>query len=600
MRLFITFILIFFGWTGRAQFANDDILPPLAPWDGETRSLALPAGHEWATHFEKSGLVDSPSYEETTAYLRRLADAAPEIEMVSIGQSPQGREIWMAIVSKARHFSAGALRQSKTPLFLAHAGIHSGEIDGKDAGLMLLRDMAVTGTKRELLDKADWLFIPILSVDAHERSGERNRMNQRGPRRMGWRANARNLNLNRDYVKLETPELQALIRVINQYRPDLYFDLHVTDGMDYQYDVTYGFNGPHAYSPAIAGWLEGTLRPAIDGALRAAGHTPGPFTFAIDGQNPERGLVLWTAPPRFSNGYGDVRHVPTVLVENHSLKPYDRRVLGTYVLLEATVRQLAGSIDELRQAVAADRARRPERVTLGFAANSDQPERMAFLGMAYEKVRSPITGREYVRWLGKPKTYDMPLVRMNRPAGSVSRPKGYWVPATWPEVIDKLARHGVQMLRIDAPREVDVEMYRIKDAELDAAPYEGRVRVSGNPVPERRRETFPAGSVYIATDQPLCELIVLMLEPAASDSLFQWGYFHEILQRTEYFEIYAMEPLAAKMLEADPELKAEFEAKKAEDPEFAADRRAMLDWLYARSAYYDARHLLYPIGRVVD
>ncbi len=583
-----------------AQFANDDILPPALPWEGKTKALALPADHEWATFFERSGLKATPSYAATAAWLKKLAAAAPEINLVSLGKSPEGRDIWMAVVSKEGAVDPAALKASGKPLFFAHAGIHSGEIDGKDAGLMLMRDMTVLGKKAGLLDKVNWLFTPILSVDGHERSSPHNRMNQRGPKAMGWRTNARNLNLNRDYVKLETPEVRHLIRAINAYEPDLYFDLHVTDGMDHQYDITYGFTGPHGSSPHAAKWLAETLRPAVDGALRAAGHTPGPFTFAVDRTDVSKGVVEWTAGPRFSNGYGDTRHLPTVLVENHSLKSYDRRVLGTYVLLEATMAALGDSARALRDAVAKDRDRRPDEVVLSYGPSTDPPAMVDFLAVAHEKVRSEVTGQEYLSWLGKPETLKLPYVVISQPTATVSRPKGYWIPSTWPEVIEKLALHGVSMTPIDAPREVDVEMYRIAEAKLAGSAYEGRVRVSGKPVAERRRQRFPTGSVYVTTDQPLCELIVLMLEPASPDSLFQWGYFHEILQRAEYFEVYAMEPLAKKMLASDPALRAEFDQKKASDPAFAGNPRAMLDWIYVRSPYADERLALYPIGREVD
>ena len=167
--------------------------------------------------------------------------------------------------------------------------------------------------------------------------------NQRGPVEMGWRTNAKNLNLNRDYAKLDTPEVRGVVAAINAYEPDLYFDLHVTDGSDYQYDVTFGFTGPHGYSPAIAGWLKDHLERGLMADLTAAGHIPGPLIFAADDRNPAQGLLEWTSPPRFSNGYGDARHLPTLLVENHSLKPYDQRVLGTYVLLESALRTLGRS-----------------------------------------------------------------------------------------------------------------------------------------------------------------------------------------------------------------------------------------------------------------
>jgi len=597
MKSTMLIFLLAAGYLAQAQSA-DDILPPAPAWKGQSRALAVPAGDPWVTPFEAAHMKGSPSYEETVAWLRKLVAAAPELKMISIGTSLEGRHIYMVIASAERVFDPAGLRATGKPLFLAQAGIHAGEIDGKDAGMMLLRDMTVRGVHKGLLAGANFLFIPILSVDGHERASKTNRINQRGPEVMGWRTNGRNLNLNRDYTKLETREIGALVDVLNTWQPDLYFDIHVTDGMDYQYDITYGFNGPHAYSPAIAHWLADVLKADGDRALQANGHVPGPLIFANDDSNPLSGIVDWTSPPRFSNGYGDARHLPTVLVENHSLKPYDQRVLGTYVLLRTVLATLARDGEGLRRAIAADSARRPETVPLAFTPPEKSEETIDFLGIRYETVTSPVSGGSYLRWLGEPENLRLPLVRQNVPATLVNTPAFYWVSSDWPEVIEKLARHGVEMEHFNRATRVVVTMYRIREAQLAPAVFEGRMRVTGKPEAFQRSETFPAGSVRISLDQPLSELIVLLLEPDSQDSFFQWGYFNEILQRTEYFEQYAVEPLALRMMAADPALKAAFEEKLAADEAFAASPRARLNWFYERSPYTDDRWLLYPVGRV--
>ncbi|MDX1584465.1 MAG: M14 family metallopeptidase, partial [Thermoanaerobaculia bacterium] len=514
--LLVSAVILFCPPTG-AETDWTAPLPPLEPWNGKSRELAIDPSEEWATPFEKSGLKSSPGYEETVAWLQELVSAAPELEMISIGQSAQGRDIWMVVASSDETFTPEELQRSGKPTILAQAGIHSGEIDGKDAGMMLLRDMTVRRTRGDLLARANLLFIPILSVDGHERSGPFSRINQRGPDEMGWRTNARNLNLNRDYAKLDTREIRAVVDTINRWKPDLYLDLHVTDGADYQYDITFGFNGPHAHSPAIAIWLREEFAPFVDRRLESMGHIPGPLTFAADELDFSKGIRDWTASARFSNGWGDARHLPTVLLENHSLKPFDQRVLGTYVFVEAAMRVAAEKYQELRRAMEADMERDPESIPLAWEAG-DEPALIDFAGIESRFRISPITGKPYLEWTGRPVDMRIPLVKFDRPSAEVTKPAAWWIPVQWAEVIERLRAHGVEMETIDSSPELLVEMYRLEDPEFEEKPYEGHVRVSATPVPEMRKERFPAGSVRIPSDQPMAELVALLLEPQSPDS----------------------------------------------------------------------------------
>jgi murein tripeptide amidase MpaA len=220
MRLRVLVISILFAH----QLSAQNFLPPIQEWHGKSESLIAKASNPWITAAEKSDFASTPSYNETMNWLKKLCASSPLLTLVSTGKSVEGRDIYMVIASSEKNITATALKKSTKPLFLAQAGIHSGEIDGKDAGMMLLRDIAF-GSKKSLLDKVNFLFIPILSVDAHERSSAYNRPNQRGPENMGWRTNAQNLNLNRDYTKLDTKEIRAVVKVINDYNPSLYQNL---------------------------------------------------------------------------------------------------------------------------------------------------------------------------------------------------------------------------------------------------------------------------------------------------------------------------------------------------------------------------------------
>jgi len=573
--------------------AQTPVLPPLIPWNGVSRKLAVAATDPWVTPSEATTFRTTPRYDETVAYLRRLVAAAPQLRMISIGKSDEGRDVWLVVASKERAFTPDALRKRGKPIIFAQASIHAGEMDGKDAGLMLLRDMTVRGTKRELLDRANFLFVPIFNVDGHERFSRFNRINQRGPEEVGYRTNARNLNLNRDYMKADAPEMRAMIRALREWQPDLYIDLHVTDGSDYQYDITYGWNVA-GYSPAIASWLERTLRPAVDAGLRSMGHIPSPLIFTDD---PLQGITAGQGDPRFSTGYGDARHLPTILVENHSLKPYDQRVLGTYVFLEHVLRVLGSDVAGLRSAMNSDRANRPATIPLSWDYPKDDPPMTEILGIESKKTLSPVSGGVRIEWLGKPVTTRAPMRMQTAVLTSVKRPAAYWVPAAWRDVIEKLDQHGIAYERIDAPRDVDVEMDRLGDPKFETAQFEGHVRVTAPATPERRQERFPAGSIRVSTDQPLGTLAMLLLEPASNDSLFQWGFFDSILEPTEYVEAYIMEPMAERMMAEDPKLADEFRKKVESDEAFRGNPTARLWWFYQRTPFYDERARLYPVAR---
>lgn len=576
------------------QIDPETFLPPPPPWSGPSERLVASTSDPWITPSETTGLKATPTYEQTISWLKKVDKQSPLVRMEAFGATPQGRKLMSVIISKD-----GASLEPLKPVFLVQAGIHSGEIDGKDAMLMLIRDICFKG-KDALIDKVNIVFIPVLNADGHERASAFNRPNQRGPLNMGWRNTAQNLNLNRDYMKADAPEMRALLGLIRKYDPDFYIDLHVTDGMDYQYDITYGFDGwdgLYADSPAIGKWLNAVYRPRADAALRAGGHIPGPLIFMRDEADPSKGTDLNAFAPRFSHAYGDLRRLPTVLVENHSLKPYRQRVLGTYVLLEATLKALATDGGSLKDAIASDRALRPAPVAANWKEKAEPVGWLDFLTIEGAQVPSTATGAKTMRWTGRPGPAVKIPVYGSEPGVQLSAPKAYWVPATKSDVIDRIRAHGIGFETIKKPQDVDVDLIRITGFKA-SAPSEGRTPVTASGVTHvARRVSFPPGSIRVPTDQPLGALATYLLEPESEDSFFAWGFFAEILQRVEYMEPYAIAPMADNMLAADPALKAEFERRLAGEEGFAASPLRRLQFFYERSPFFDDRYLLYPVGR---
>ncbi|MBW3127468.1 M14 family metallopeptidase [Hymenobacter profundi] len=566
-------------------------LPPVLPWSGKSERLIAKPNDPWITPAEAANFQTTPRYAEVRSWLERLDAASPLLTMHTFGRTGEGRDLLYVRASKG-----GAAK----PVVLVQAGIHSGEIDGKDAGLMLLRDIALRG-KANLLDQVDLVFVPIYNIDGHEQMSPWNFVHVRGPAEKGRDANARNIDLNRDYGKLDAPESRAMIGLLRQLDPILYIDCHVSEGFDMQYDVTFTYAGWGTYARhrATADWLDGRFGPAVTQALTKAGHTPIKYPSPIDTREPAKGIRYSPEGPRYSTGYGDFISVPTVLVENHMLKPYRQRVLGTYVLLEAALKIAAGDAERIAAAKAQDRASRPTELLTRWKP-APQPIGWIdkFKGVAFEWYQSPASGRREQRWLGRPITFRMPIIGQ-QPTETVQLPKAWWVPAAYTEVLDRLRLHGIAFETLTAPRTLQLDQVQLVDPKL-LQPSEGRVPITATFVHEQSEQVMPAGSVRVPADQPNGLLAAALLEPESQDSFLAWGFFPEMLSPAPNTDAFVLAALGERLLTTEPKLKAEFEAKLRAEPAFAADPDARLTWLYAHAGPGHPYPLRYPIFREVN
>lgn len=567
-----------------------DFLPPALAWSGASEKLVVPAGDPWITPAEAAGFRTSPRYDAVHLWLDRLAKASPLVTVETFGKTGEGRDMVMVRASKGG---------SGKPVVLVQAGIHSGEIDGKDAGLMLLRDIAMRG-KGHLLDKVDFVFVPVLNIDGHERASAWNFLHVRGPEAKGTEGNARNINLNRDYAKLDTPEVRAMVALLQRLDPALYIDCHVSAGFDMQYDVTYTYAGwgKYARHRATALWLEQRFGPTVRTALAKAGHEPSIYPSPIDTREPEKGIRYSPEGPRYSTGYGDFIGVPTVLVENHMLKPYRQRVLGTYVLLEAALKLTAQDASRIAEAKAIDRAQRPVQLLTRWTP-AKQPIGWVdrFKGVAFETYSSPASGRMEQRWTGRPITFRMPIIGQD-PVESVRLPKAWLVPPAYAEVIDKLRLHGIVFETLDGARTLPVDTVRLLDPKL-AGQRDGRVPIEARFEHEQGRALIPAGTVRVPSDQPLGLLAAALLEPESQDSFLAWGFFPEVLSAPAGTEDFVIAPILDALLAGNTQVRADFDRKLAAEPDFAADPDARAAWLAERLPHRDSFSHIYPVKREI-
>lgn len=561
----------------------------------------------WQTHAERTDYRETPTLDDTLRFARRLAAASPWVRVRSFGRSGEGRDLTLVVAAKGAGLTPAAARRAGKAVVLVQACIHAGETDGKDAGLALLRDIAVTKTRAALLDRVVLLFVPVYNADGHERRSPYHRINQNGPAELGWRANATNRNLNRDYAKADAPETRAFLRLWNEWRPDLFIDCHVTNGADYRYNVTYQFESSENVHPAVRAWSQDAFEGRIVPAAERAGNLLSPYLSFRDNRDPARGVDALLTSPRFATGYAPIaRNRPALLIETHMLKPHRSRVRGTYDLLAATLAEVNRDSGALLRAVreadaetaAAGLAYDPSRRVALSVALTDKSTPWLLKGFVSRTEPSEVSGATRVTWGTEPLDLTIPFYAETRAAVSVTPPLYYVVPPQWEEVAELLRAHGLTVKRLAAPASLDVESYRFSDVRFSPAPFEGRQTARFRSEPVRERRTYPAGSYVVALAQPAARVALHLLEPDAPDSLVAWGFFHPIFEQKEYAEDYKLEKLAREMLASDANLRREFEARLASDPQFAANPSARLRFFHQRSPFWDARLNLYPVGRV--
>lgn len=304
---------------------------------------------DWRTPTEISDYRTTPDYAETVAYLERIAAAAPgEVKIENFGKTGEGRDLKIVIASKDGVFDPAAIHASGRSILLVQNSIHAGEMDGKDSCLALLRDIVITKTKAPLLEHVVFVFIPVYNLDGHERRSAYNRINQNGPEVIGWRGNATNINLNRDYMKADAPETRAFLKMFHRWMPDFFVDDHVTDGADFQYDVTFNADATPDVAPETAKWIREIVTPELDRQLNTAGHVAFPYLINLnDDTDPAKGLANSSTSPRFSTGQMILENRPGLLVELHMLKEYKTRVTGNYEILRALLEVMNRDTEKL-------------------------------------------------------------------------------------------------------------------------------------------------------------------------------------------------------------------------------------------------------------
>ncbi|TGE24557.1 hypothetical protein E5K00_04915 [Hymenobacter aquaticus] len=561
---------------------------------------AAPAA-DWRTPFEKGNGNTTTTHAECIAYYQRLDAAYPEITLREAGTTDIGQPLHEVVVSLDGDADPVSVRRKNRRVVFIQNGIHPGEPEGIDAAMMLARDYVQKKELRRQLADVTLVIIPIYNVDGALVRNSTTRANQNGPESYGFRGNARNLDLNRDYIKQDSRNARAFAQLFQRWQPDVYVDTHTSDGADYQYTMTLIATQKDKLHPVLGQYLTGRLLPALYGGMDKRKSPMTPYV-DFEGRTPDaRGLQGFLETPRYSTGYTTLFNTIGFVTETHMLKAYTPRVRAQYDFLDLLIRAVHQDAPALAQArtQAAQQLAVQTQFPLAWRLDTTAVEKISFRGYEGKTKPSAVSGQPRL-WYDRQAPYTRTINYYNtfRPTVSVTRPQAYLIPQAWGEVVERLRLNGVQLRRLTRDTTLTTEVYYIADYKTGPRPYESHYLHSQVELrAEQQPLTFRRGDYVASLDQPAARYLVETLEPQATDSFFAWGFFDGILQQKEYFSDYVFEDVAAELLQRDPALRQRLDKLRAANPAFAASGAAQLGFVYRQSPNYEKSHLRYPVVR---
>ena len=550
------------------------------------------------TTFESTQGLETATYDDVIAYYTKLADTYAEIEIQPVGETDSGRPLHLVTLNPEGQFDFDKIRSNKR-IILINNGIHPGESDGIDASMMLFRDL-VQG-KISMPQHTILATIPVYNVGGSLNRNATTRTNQNGPKEYGFRGNARNYDLNRDFIKSDTKNAKAFAEIFHLVKPDVFIDNHVSNGADYQYVLTHLFTQHNKLGGELGAYLHEQMMPKLETSLLEKNWDITPYVNVFN-RTPDQGFTQFMDSPRYSTGYTTLFNTLGMMVETHMLKPYKQRVEGTYELmlsmLEITEND-AELIKSMREKANGSHIT-GESYPVSWTIDTTRSSALQFKGYEGAMVPSEVTGANRLKYdRSKPFTKEVVYQNYFVPTKMVTIPKAYVIPQGMHHVIERLSLNNVKMKKISQDTMITVGSYRIVDYKTFTNAYEGHYPHYNTSVQHDTKELmFAAGDYIISTDQPGVRYLLETLEPEARDSFFNWNFFDTILQQKEGFSPYVWEDKANAILKANPELQASFDQKKTNEPEFANNWYAQLDWLHKHSPNYEKAHLQYPIYRI--
>jgi len=551
------------------------------------------------TVFEKSNGVETSTYDETITFYKNLALKYPEITLREMGETDSGKPLHIATINMSGSGDNFETLRKDHRILLINNGIHPGESDGIDATMMLFRDMA--NGKIEAPEHTIMVTIPIYNIGGSLNRNSTSRTNQNGPKAYGFRGNARNYDLNRDFIKSDSKNAKSFAKLFHIIQPDVFIDNHVSNGADYQYTLTHLFTQHNKLGGVLGNFIHTEVMPSLEQKLLTKSWDITPYVNVFN-RTPDSGFTQFLDTPRYSTGYTTLFNTLGMMVETHMLKPYKQRVEGTYELMKSMIEiteEKGIDIAKLRKAQNKQWTT-GDQYSLTWKVDTTASSTLKFKGYEGEMVASEFTGANRLKYnRSKPFTKDIKYQNYFKAIDTVTIPKAYIIPQGWHSIIDLLKLNNVKMTRFNNDTTITVESYKIRSYKTLTSPYEGHYAHYETTIhSSSENHSFRKGDYLIPSNQKSIRYLLETLEPTAPDSFFNWNFFDTILQQKEGFSPYVWEDKAKQLLEENPKLKVEYNVKISYDEDFANNWYAQLDWLHKQSKHYEKAHMQYPVYRL--
>ncbi len=557
------------------------------------------AQNKYATVFEKGNGNQSATYAETIAYYQLLAQDFPTIEIQEMGLTDSGLPLHIVIFNPEKNFNFEEIKKNKA-VILINNGIHAGEPDGIDASMQLYRDLAIGKVKAP--KNTVLVCIPVYNIGGALNRNSSTRANQDGPEEYGFRGNARNYDLNRDFMKSDTRNTKSFVNIFHKINADVFIDNHVSNGADYQYKLTYIMTQHNKLGTVLGGFLNTEMMPAVVQDLQKKKIESTPYVNAFQ-DTPDKGFAQFFESPRFATGYTSLYNTLGFVVETHMLKKYAERVKVTYEYMRSTIDYTDANYAKIKELRLQNEKQYQAGKKYAIKWEIDTTKTTIFSFLGYEagyKNSDATTGKRLFYDRNKPFKKDVPYQKEYKATKEVTIPEAYIIPRGFWHVIDVLKSNNIEFKVLPKDTVIAVESYRIADYKTGSSAYEGHYLHRNTSVTSStQQKAFAKGDFYVPTNQKGIKYLLEALEPEAMDSFFNWNFFDTMLQQKEGYSDYVFEDTAAQLLQKNPDLKSKLESKKQSDPKFAGSPEAQLDWIYKNSIYYEKAHLQYPIYRIL-